>query len=117
MHIYGRVTCNKLYRHYENFWGCNRDLLKPLGIFITDLHKRILFNRTGSDPPGNVQLPWYSSSLFDGASSELIFNRMNDPLYVNQDFKLIAWYGEDLINKDERENDGQTCVDVYAHFV
>lgn len=117
IHVYGKVTCDKRNDYYQSNWGCNRDLLNPLGIFIADMQKRIIFNRTGSDPPGNVKLPWYSSSFFDGSSEELVFNRMNDPIYANPNYKLCIWYGEDLIDQDEIDNSGKTCVDVYAHFM
>ena len=117
IHIYGQVTCDTKSDYFESNWGCNRDILNPLGIFITDRHRRVIFNRTGSDPPGNVRVPWYSSNLFDGSSDELVFNRMNDPVYANPNSKLFVWYGEDLINKEEDNNSGKTCVDVYAHFI
>lgn len=117
VHVYGKVTCDTANHHYQNNWGCNRDLLNPLGIFVTDFDKKIIFNRTGSDPYGNVRLPWYSSNLFDGSSEELVFNRMNDPVYANPNVKFSIWYGEDLINEDEQNNAGKTCVDVYAHFI
>jgi len=117
VHLYGKITCDSKNRYFQSKWGCNKDIFNPLGIFITDIHKRIIFNRTGSDPPGNVRVPWYSSELFDGSSEELVFNRMNDPVFANSNSKFFVWYGEDLINRDEQNNGGKTCIDVYAHFV
>ena len=64
-----------------------------------------------------MRVPWYSSELFDGSSEELVFNRMNDPVFANSNSKFFVWYGEDLINRDEQNNGGKTCIDVYAHFV
>ena len=117
VHLFGKVTCDSKTRYVQSKWGCNKDILNPLGIFITDINKRVIFNRTGSDNPGNVRVPWYSSELFDGSSEELVFNRMNDPVYANPNSRFFVWYGEDLINKDEQNNAGKTCIDVYAHFV
>ncbi len=115
--MYGSVTCDTSNHKYRNNWGCNRDAKNPLSVFITDENRQVLFNRTGSDHPGNVRVVWYSSKTFDGHAKELVFNRMSDPLYVNEDTKMFIWYGEDLMNSEEYNNHGQTCVDVYAHFV
>ncbi len=121
VHIYSDVNChdgNRRSNHrHRSKWGCNRDPRKPLSVFITDQNKELLFNRTGSDPPGNVHGIRYSSKTFNADSGELVFNRMNDPLYVNTESQLSIWYGEDLKNIQEENNEGQTCVDVYAHFV
>ena len=112
------MTCDKVHEHYRSNWGCNRDTRNPLSVFITDDDRKILFNRTGNDPHGNVRTTWYSSALFKGDSKELVFNRMDDPLYVNPDLKLRVWFGEDLMNSEEFNNDDRSsCVDVYAHFI
>lgn len=35
---------------------------------------------------------------------------------VNAGEKISIWYGEDLFNRGERDNDGKICVDVYAVY-
>eukprot|EP00794_Sanderia_malayensis_P000260 gene260-881_t len=117
VHIYGSVTCDTVHKNYRSYWGCNRDPQNPLSVFITDSERRVLFNRTGSDPAGNVRTVFYSSKTFSGSAKELVFNRMDDPLYVNENSKMFIWYGEDMMNIEEYNNHGQTCVDVYAHFI
>ena len=117
VHINGKITCDRNKPSYKSNWGCYKEDKNLLCIFITDLNKNLLFNRTGGDLGNNVKKYWYGSKIFGPDSEEIVFSRMEDPQFVNSGFQMRIWYGEDLGNIDEINNDGQTCVDVYAHFV
>lgn len=53
----------------------------------------------------------------DKHSDELVFSDFNEPFYLGQYDEMRLWYGEDLKNWSETDNQGRVCVDVYARFV
>ena len=49
--------------------------------------------------------------------NELVFTDFAKPFYFQRGSELRIWYGEDLKNSDDADNQGRVCVDVYARFV
>ncbi|XP_078374814.1 uncharacterized protein LOC144658280 isoform X2 [Oculina patagonica] len=49
-------------------------------------------------------------------SPELVFNKLPTPLSVSVGQEFHIWYGQDLKDCSEDNNDGQTCADVYAWY-
>ena len=50
-------------------------------------------------------------------SDELVFANFGQPLYLPKDEKLRFWYGDDLKNHSEGDNQGQVCFHVFALFM
>ncbi|XP_078356544.1 uncharacterized protein LOC144641399 [Oculina patagonica] len=48
-------------------------------------------------------------------SKEIEFTDISIPLLLSSGQELRIWYGEDLANYGEGDNDGTSCVDVYAN--
>ena len=46
--------------------------------------------------------------------SEITFDSTPTPLSVVAGQKFRIWYADDLAEKDEGDNDGKSCTDVYA---
>ena len=51
----------------------------------------------------------------DKHSDELVFSNFDNPLYLHT--KLRVWFGEDLMNWTESDNQGRVCVDVFAYVI
>ena len=51
------------------------------------------------------------------SSDELVFANFADPLYLKKNDRLRFWYGEDLTDNGEDDNQGNVCFDVYALFI
>ena len=50
-------------------------------------------------------------------SPELVLSVFSSPLSVTSGQELRLWYGEDLGNSGDSENDGTSCSDVFARFM
>ena len=61
----------------------------------------------------------YYTYKLDGAdvnSQTLVFNLLPNPLVVSVGQQFQIWYGHDLLDFSEFNNDGETCADVYALY-
>ena len=59
---------------------------------------------------------FYKLRGFDGNFPEIVFDSISTPLSVTAGQKCRIWYGEDLVNKIEKDNIGKSCVDVYVSY-
>ena len=58
--------------------------------------------------------------ILDGVnqgSSELILGNLSRPLSLLKDQQLQIWYGQDLIDCSENNNNGTSCVDIFAWYL
>ena len=53
--------------------------------------------------------------LDDKHSGELVFSNFDHPLYLHPYMELRVWFGEDLRNWSESDNQGRACVDVFVY--
>jgi len=53
----------------------------------------------------------------DKHSDELVFFNFDYPLYLHPYMELRVWFGEDLKNWSESDNQGRVCVDVFAYVI
>ena len=61
---------------------------------------------------------WYSMPVVgDKHSDELVFSNFDYPLYLHPYMELRVWFGEDLKNWSESDNQGRVCVDVVAYVI
>ena len=46
-----------------------------------------------------------------------LFESIHNTMYVHQGFEMRISYGDDKKDQNEELSEGETCVDVYAHFM
>jgi len=121
VHLYGSVTCDKRKELHYSYWGCNRNSLhmwKNFNIYLTDKKGNQLLK--DNDEKDDLKMfDWFSSEKFTPNSKEFVFmnQKTYNPMYVARDFEMFIWYGDDRKDRNEDMSLGETCVDVYAHFV
>ncbi|XP_068757776.1 uncharacterized protein [Montipora capricornis] len=104
---------------YNSRWGCHdQSTFKnyPLNVVIADKHNNVIFplKRFIKHSAGM----WYNMSMVDEKhTDELVFSNFEYPLYVERHMELRIWYGEDLKNWFEKDNQGRVCVDVYGYII
>lgn len=119
-HVSGGVTCNKSATPKSHSkWGCSpshsfigKDSLNTL---ITTATNEVVFPKE-DELTHDMPNYWYHQEQFDADSSVLVFKRFHDPLYVTALQELRIWYGEDLADANENDNDGQTCAHVFGLY-
>ncbi|KAJ7349523.1 hypothetical protein OS493_038824, partial [Desmophyllum pertusum] len=104
---------------YNSRWGCHGySSLKayPLNVIITDKHNNVIFPL-----PQFIQHNaglWYDMPVVDDKySDELVFSNFDVPLYLQPHMELRIWFGEDLKNWSETDNQGRVCVDVMGYVI
>ena len=120
VHLYGYVSCHAPNPNHWSYWGCaHRTSTKnQINVVITDAHNHIILppNQlivTGSLAAGK----WYYDVGYSSLSPELVLSVFSHPLHVSSGQEFRVWYGEDLVNHTEQDNDGKVCSDVYALYV
>lgn len=116
VHLYGYVTCNTREVSYWSYWGCGSNALvrELVNVVITTSTDQIILPQGQLIVRDNAK--WSKIPTYNSLSPELILSSLNPtPVALNQQLRL--WYGEDLMNSTEGDNDGTVCVEVYALFV
>ena len=120
VHLHGYVTCDKSKVHHWSYWGCNAhsSVIGQVNVVITTSTNSVLL------PPSQFmgqslpkQYKWSKIPGYNSLSPELVLSVFSSPLTVTSGQVLRLWYGEDLVNFTERENDGTSCCDVFARFL
>ena len=106
VHLRGRVSCGRADR--SSNWGCEAGV--KLATFLTNASNDIVF------PPG-AEIKQYELSGIWSNSTELTFNNLTVPMRVSTGQQFRVWYSEDLKDKSEDDNGGETCMDIYALYV
>ena len=120
VHRSGSIKCNPNYQ--DSYWGCRNKLLygnNGLLTIITNKKKEAIL-----PPAGNLQAHnscmnikhFYSLKGTSHKSPELVFGDLPDKVSVSRNQELQIWYGQDLKGCNEKDNNGKTCVDVYAWY-
>ena len=92
-------------------WGCSHEsYIGQICTHITDASNVVLVNNLDSSVHGCYQLPG-----FDHNSPEIELS-LSCPIGVRAGQEFRIWYGEDLYNKDDSDNHGKSCVDVYGFY-
>lgn len=108
MYISGFVTCNNRDHPYGSHWACKKG--SRIGTIVTNATNEVIF-------PQNYQNKAYWLPGYHENSSELVFNGLSPPVRVAAGDEYRIWYHEDFMDRGERDNDGHTCVDVYALYM
>ena len=106
-HRSGSVSCEKDDKGTK--WGCNAYNGK-ICTHMTDASNVSLVNNLNLGVHGCYQLPG-----FDHNSPEIELS-LSSPIGVRAGQEFRIWYGEDLYNKDDSDNHGKSCVDVYGFY-
>ena len=108
-HHSGSVSCYKDDKGTN--WGCSHpSYIRQICTHITDASNVCLVNNLNSSAHGCYQLPG-----FDHNSPEIELS-LSSPIGVRAGQEFRIWYGEDLYNKDDYDNHGKSCVDVYGFY-
>ncbi|XP_031573813.1 uncharacterized protein LOC116307677 [Actinia tenebrosa] len=118
VHLSGRIRCVSLVE-YDSRWGCGHYAPfkpNPLNVIVTDRYDQILFPRKENLGPHHGLWYWlpFTHSV---ESKELVFTNFGTPFNFPQNEEMKIWYGEDLRNWAEGDNQGRVCVEVYAKFL
>lgn len=125
VHTRGQVNCEKGATGHGSVaskWGCSTNHphhgTTPLGTFITTPtpSRRILFPREKFIRDKSMS-KWYSLPGFEPNSPFLVFHDFANPEFVQYGQKVEIWFGEDLANDSEEDNDGESCVEVFAWYL
>lgn len=124
VHTKGEVNCDtRQTKHsFASKWGCLTKHPKvdntPLGTFITTSppSRRILFPREKFIPNKSPTM-WYALPGFHPDSPFLVFHDFANPEFVQYGQEVEIWYGEDLQGVSEDDNDGKSCVEVFAWYL
>ena len=116
VHRYGNVSCHTGSTSNWSYWGCGADppLRGQVNVVITASANYVLF------PPDRFNASdtkWYKIPGYNSLSPELVLSRFSHPYWVDSSQELRLWYGEDLVNQSEEDNDGRACCDVYVKYV
>ena len=109
VHLRGEVSCSQTVAGHYSYWGCAKN--EWLDTLLTNGRNAVFFPQN-HNKLGRYQLPGIRSN-----SIELTFNNLTVPLRVATGQEFRVWYGEDLRDRSESDNGGQTCMDVYALYV
>ncbi|XP_044165850.1 uncharacterized protein LOC122949866 [Acropora millepora] len=120
VHRNGSIKCNPDYP--STFWSCSNINYYPSNTFmtvITNAKKQALL-------PSVENIKAYGcngkkdSYVLDGVnqgSPELILGNLSRPLSLLKDQQLQIWYGQDWVDCSENNNNGTSCVDIFAWYV
>lgn len=108
VYVSGFVTCNKNAHPYGSHWACQKG--SKIATIVTTATNDVIF-------PQNYERKAYSLPGYHANSSELVFNRLSPPLRVTAGDEYRVWYHEDFKEGEEQDNDGHTCIDVYALYM
>lgn len=101
---------------YDSRWGCAKAETAKLNIIVTDDYDHVIFPLPEFIKEKNGM--WYYMPLADAEySDELVFADFGHPFYLQKSGILRFWYGEDLKNYGESDNQGQVCFHVLALFI
>ena len=81
-----------------------------IATIVTNAKGKVIF-------PQDYQRKAYSLTGYHANPSEMLFRPLSPPLRVTVGDEYQIWYHEDFIDGEEFNNDGHTCVDVYALYV
>ena len=120
VHKSGSVKCNPNFP--ASYWGCTNAPLygnNTLMTIITNAKKVAILPSAGDLEAKDACKTKYVYSVngTTHTSPELVFRNLSEKASVSRNQELQIWYGQDWIGCSEENNNGTTCVDVYAWYV
>ena len=120
VHKSGSLKCNQGGK--ESYWGCRYQPnhgSNGLMTIITNTKKKAVLPPAGDLKNHSTCRNEKHFYHLDGTmhlSPKLVFPDLPNPLPVSRNQELQIWYGQDWIDCTEGDNNGTTCVDVYAWY-
>ena len=109
VHVSGAVNCY-FPRNASSKWGCDLPSVRQeISVLLTDTSNTILLPMS--------QRFSYTIPGYDAQSSEIVLSGFPNPLHLSPDKELRLWYGEDLLDRSEQDNNGTSCTDVFAKYL
>ena len=105
VHLSGTVSCGG---NSGAKWAC-RPAGKKLRVFITDASNTTILPRTKNG--------WYKIPGYNSSSSEIIITDFPNPLYLSAGHDLRLWFGGDLFDHNEDNNNGKVCTNVFVRYL
>ncbi|XP_067037071.1 uncharacterized protein [Acropora muricata] len=118
VHRSGSIECNP--RDPSTFWSCSYVNFYPKNSFmtiITNSNREALLpsqEKLQSGPCSKKH--YYVLEGVNQGSPELILGNLSKPLSLLKDQQLQIWYGQDWVDCSEDNNNGTTCVDIFAWY-
>ena len=117
VHLYGYVSCASSVKTSWSYWGCAlcgiQDQVNVVITTTADADGILL-------PPSQLIISgggkWSKIRGYNEISPELVLSFLSQPRSVTSGQEFRLWYGEDLMDHTEDDNDGKVCCDVYAFF-
>ncbi|XP_068713880.1 uncharacterized protein [Montipora foliosa] len=109
VHLSGLVNCNINRNDRSSKWGCNPESQK-IKVFITNASNTVLLPHMGISL--GYTIPGYGPN-----SSEIVFSDFPNPLHLSSGQELRLWHSQDLRNYHEKDNDGNSCANVFAKYL
>ncbi|XP_020614929.1 uncharacterized protein LOC110053082, partial [Orbicella faveolata] len=119
VHKSGSIKC---FPNSKSYWGCRNKLAygkNGLLTIITNAKKEAILPPAGdlkANAECNNKKLFYRLNGTTHTSPELVFGDLPNKVSVSRNQVLQIWYGQDWIDCRERNNNGITCVDVYAWY-
>ena len=101
VHRSGSIKCHPKYP--STFWSCGNINYYPNNTFMTIIT--------------NDKEHFYVLDGVNQGSPELILGNLSRPLSLLKDQQLQIWYGQDWVDCSENNNNGTSCVDIFAWYV
>ena len=98
------MSCNKRFENAKTNFGC---LNGWIDTFVTSSKNKVLF-------PNTNEIKEYKLAGYNPESQELVFDSIKEKTLVTAGTELRIWYGEDLRDESETDNEGRSCVSVYS---
>ena len=120
VHKSGSIKCN--HNDPASYWGCRYAPIygnNGLMTIIANAKKEAILPPAGDLNSAGSQCNkhFYSLNGTKHASPELVFRDLPNLLSVSSNQELQIWYGQDWKDCSEENNDnGTTCVDVFAWY-
>ena len=121
VHKSGSIKCNP--NDPASYWGCRYVEYNQNGLLtiITKSNRKAFLPPAGdlkvrNDEGCRNEKHFYHLDGITHTSPELLFSHLPNPLSVSRNQELQIWYGQDWADCSELNNDGTTCVDVYATY-
>ena len=113
VHLYGYVTCSNDDLLHWSFWGCGH-MMDDVNVVITSSSDNKVL------PPDEFMTihsgMWFNVPGYNSFSKEIVLSSFQFfSVQAGQQFRL--WYGEDLKDDTQEDNDGMVCADVYILYV
>ena len=109
IHLSGLVNCDINRNDKSSKWGCNPKS-KNIKVFITNASNTVLL------PHVEISLA-YTIPGYGPNSSEIVFCDFPNPLHLSSGQELRLWHSHDLRNHQEKDNDGNSCANVFAKYL